>query len=136
MKTNIFKASILNLIIPAVIATVASSCATAGPVPSVLMEARASLVASSTGLAANLAPSYLDDAKQMLERANREFATKGDDAVCRDYSYIAQNKFELADVMARAELERKAFDESVPPDGAVHSEEAPAWSAGALASAR
>jgi|HubBroStandDraft_6_1064221.scaffolds.fasta_scaffold959417_2 hypothetical protein len=136
MKTNILKAGLLNLMIPVVLAAVTSSCATAGPVPNVLLEARASMATASAGMAANLAPRYLDDAKQMLERANREFATKGADAVCLDYSYIAQNKIELADVMARAELERKALDESAAPNGAVHSEEAPAWTAGALASAR
>jgi hypothetical protein len=136
MKTNILKAGLLNLMIPVVLAAVTASCATAGPVPNVLLEARTSMAIASAGLAANLAPSYLNDAKQMLERANLEFATNGDDAVCRDYSYIAQNKIDLADVMARAELERKALDESAAPNGAVRSEEAAAWSPGALASAR
>lgn len=121
MKANIFKVSILNMMIPVVIAAVTSSCATA-PVPGVLMGARASLVASSTGLAANLAPRYLEEAKQMLERANQEFATNGDDAICRDYSYIAENKFELADVMARAEVERQALGQGAPAAGSLASE--------------
>ena len=131
MKPNIFKAGILNLMIPAVVATLTSSCATA-PVPSVLMEARASLVASSTGLAANLAPRYLEEAKEMLERANQEFATNGDDAVCRDYSYIAENKFELADVTARAEQERQALGEG----GAPKAQDARPRTGRSLASAR
>jgi hypothetical protein len=135
MKAKIFKASILSGVFPVFVAALMSSCATA-PVPNVLLEARASLLASNTGLAANLAPRYLDDAKQALERANQEFATHGDDAVCRDYSYIAENKFELADVIARAELERQALGEGAAPKDSLRSEEARPRAGRSLASAR
>jgi hypothetical protein len=123
------------LILPVIIAATASSCATA-QVPGVLMAARASLVVSSTGLAANLAPGYLNEAKQMLERANQEFAANGDDAACRDYAYIATNKFELADVMARAELERKTLVESTAQTRPLRSDGEPTSTGGALAAAR
>jgi hypothetical protein len=79
MKANIFQTSFLSVTIPVIVAAVTSSCATA-PIPGGLTLARASMVASSAGLAANLAPTYLDEAKRMLERANQEFATNGDDA--------------------------------------------------------
>jgi hypothetical protein len=103
MKT---KASVLHLVFLTLLGGVTSSCATTSA-PGALTEARMSLIASSNGPAATLAPSYLDDAKGMLERANREFARHGNSDVCRDYSYIAENRFELADAIARAELLRQ-----------------------------
>jgi hypothetical protein len=51
----------------------------------------------------------------MLERANHEFALHGNSDLCRDYSYIAENKFELADAVARAELFRQTQAEAVGP---------------------
>ena len=117
------KVSILQATCSVVLAAVTGSCAT-GSVPGTLIEARRSLVASSTGLADALALSYLDDAKEMLERANREFALHGNSDLCRDYAYIAENKFELADAVARAELFRQTQAESVGSGSRLGSDDA------------
>ena len=118
MKTNISKVGVLQATCSIVLAAVTSSCAT-GSVPNTLIEARRSLVASSTGLADVLALSYLEDAKEMLERANQEFAVHGDSDLCRDYSYIAENKFELADAVARAELFRQTKEGEAVGQGRI-----------------
>jgi len=124
MKANMSKGSVLHATCSVVLAAVTGSCAT-GSVPATLIEARRSLVASSTGLADALALSYLEDAKEMLERANREFALHGNSDLCRDYSYIAENKFELADTVARAELFRQTQEgEGVGPGRSLRSEDA------------
>jgi outer membrane protein OmpA-like peptidoglycan-associated protein len=86
-------------------------CATTAPTQ--LVEARNTYTASSTGLAAKLTPTELYDAKKVLDKANAEFAEHGDTLVCRDYSYIAQRKLELADVKARTELDRQSIAEAV-----------------------
>ena len=101
-----------------------------GSVPNRLIEARRSLVASSTGLADNLALGYLEDAKAMLERANQEFALHGNSDLCRDYSYIAENKFELADAVARAALFRQTQAEAVglvPSQGSEPARSSTGW---------
>jgi outer membrane protein OmpA-like peptidoglycan-associated protein len=81
-----------------------SGCATV--VPQQLVDARDAYNSSSNGLAARMTPTELYDAKKVLDKANKEFAQKGDTAEVRDYSYIAQRKVELADVKARTELDR------------------------------
>src|SRR5580692_177930 len=129
MKTNISKGSVLRATCSVVFAAVTGSCAT-GSVPSTLLEARRSLIASSTGLADVLALSYLEDAKEMLERANHEFALHGNSDLCRDYSYIAENKFELADAVARAELFRQTQAEAVglvPSQGSEPARSSTGW---------
>jgi hypothetical protein len=118
MKANISKGSVLRATCSVVLAAVTGSCAT-GSVPSTLIEARRSLIASSTGLADVLALSYLEDAKEMLERANHEFALHGNSDLCRDYSYIAENKFELADAVARAELFRQTKEGEAVGQGRI-----------------
>lgn len=90
-----------------VVAGSVSACAAA--LPGTLAEARSSYLASSSGLAATMAPRELLDAKQMLDRANDEFRFHGDTGMCRDYSYIAENKLELADVVARTEVDRQTM---------------------------
>ena len=123
MKAKIAKLGGMDLMLPIVLAGLMGSCATASA-PSTLVQARQSLIASRNGLAAALAPSYLDDAKEMLERANREFALHGDSDVCRDYSYIAENKFELADAVARAELYQKTVGAGNGPERSLQSADA------------
>jgi hypothetical protein len=123
MKANIARAGVLRVMLPIILAAVTSSCATAS-VPGTLMEARLSYISSRNGLAAALAPSYLDDATEMLERANREFDSHGASAVCKDYSYIAENKFELADAVARAELFRQTIGGGDGSGGSLRSEDA------------
>jgi Domain of unknown function (DUF4398) len=135
MKANIPKVSVLHLMFPVVLAAVTGSCAT-GSVPGALTDARRSLVASSNGLAAALAPSYLDAAKEMLERANQEFASHGNSNRCKDYSYIAENKFELADAVARAELFRQTVGGGDAPGRGLRPEDARSSTGGPLAPAR
>jgi hypothetical protein len=93
-----------------VVAGSMSACATA--LPGTLVEARYSYLASSSGPAATMAPGQLLDAKQMLDRANDEFQFHGDTGMRRDYSYIAENKLELADAVARTEVGRLAMGDA------------------------
>ena len=91
-----------------------SACATT--LPGTLVEARISYLASSSGPAATMAPGELLDAKQMLDRANDEFQFHGDTGICRDYSYIAENKLELADAVARTEADRQTTGDAAGVD--------------------
>ena len=97
-----------------VVAGSISACAT--KLPSTLVEARYSYLASSSGLAATMAPGQFRDAKQMLDRANDEFQFHGDTGMCRDYSYIAENKLEIADAVARTEVERQTLGDAAGVD--------------------
>jgi uncharacterized membrane protein YccC len=85
-------------------------CATV--VPAQLSQARDTYTALNGGLAAELSPAELSDAKAALDRANRELEEHGDTNACRDYAYIAQNKLELADSTAHTELDRRAMIEA------------------------
>jgi len=105
------KTRIESLIATATFVGLITGCATTAPTQ--LVEARNSYAASSTGLAAKLTPTELYDAKKVLDKANTEFAQHGDTLVCRDYSYIAQRKLELADVKARTEQDRQTIAEAV-----------------------
>jgi hypothetical protein len=97
-----------------VVAGSMSACATI--LPATLVEARYSYLVSSRGLAATMAPAELLDAKQMLDRANDEFQFHGDTGICRDYSYIAENKLELADAAARTEVDRQTMGDAASVD--------------------
>jgi hypothetical protein len=83
-----------------------SACATTAP-PAHLVEVRSKYTLSSSGLAAKLSPTELYDAKKVLDKADLEFTQHGDTNECRDLSYIAQRKLELADIKARTELDRQ-----------------------------
>ena len=100
-----------NLFVSIALAGFMGSCATTAPPE--LVQARTSFTASNSGLAAKLAPTELHDAWTVLAKANKEFDEHGDTTMCRDYSYIAQNKLELADVKARTELDREKIAEAV-----------------------
>lgn len=100
-----------NLFASIALAGLMGSCATTAPPE--LVQARTSFTASNSGLAAKLAPTELHDAWTVLAKANKEFDEHGDTTMCRDYSYIAQNKLELADVKARTELDREKIAEAV-----------------------
>jgi Domain of unknown function (DUF4398) len=97
-----------------VVAGSMSACATT--LPGTLVEARYAYLASSSGLAATMAPRELLDAKKMLDRANDEFQFHGGTAMCRDYSYIAENKLELADAVARTEVDRQTMEDAAGLD--------------------
>ena len=100
-----------SLFVSIALAGLMGSCATTAPPE--LVQARTSFTASNSGLAAKLAPTELHDAWTVLAKANKEFDEHGDTTMCRDYSYIAQNKLELADVKARTELDREKIAEAV-----------------------
>jgi outer membrane protein OmpA-like peptidoglycan-associated protein len=100
-----------SLFVSIALAGFMGGCATTAPPE--LVQARTSFTASNSGLAAKLAPTELHDAWTVLAKANKEFDEHGDTTMCRDYSYIAQNKLELADVKARTELDRQKIAEAV-----------------------
>lgn len=87
--------------------------ACASTAPEQLVEARNAYAVSSGGLAAKLTPTELYDAKNALDRADREFADHGNTYECRDYAYIAERKVELADAKARTEADRAVIAEAV-----------------------
>jgi outer membrane protein OmpA-like peptidoglycan-associated protein len=89
-----------------------SACATTAP-PAQLVEARSTYTASSGGLAAQLSPTELYDAKKVLDKADQEYADHGDTEDCRDLAYIAQRKLVLANVKARTEQDRQKIAEAV-----------------------
>ena len=106
-----------RLILALAFTATVGACATH---PSVqLVAARDAYAASSGGLAAKLTPTELYDAKKALDQANSEFARNGDTLACRDYAYIAHRKFELADVKARTELDRRKIAEAATAGIAV-----------------
>jgi hypothetical protein len=100
-----------NLIAALALAGFFGGCATTIPAP--LAEARDTFAALSNGPAGDLSAAALSDAKQMLEKSNQELAAHGDTNVCRDYAYIAQNKLELASVMAETEVDRRTVVEAL-----------------------
>lgn len=91
----------------------AGSMGCASTAPEQLVEARNAYAVSSGGLAAKLTPTELYDAKNALDRADKEFADHGDTYECRDYAYIAERKVELADAKARTEADRAKIAEAV-----------------------
>lgn len=89
------------------LAALMSACAVYPPAQ--LMAARVTYEDLISGSAARLAPGALADAKRSLDLAEREFSTNGDTNLCRDYSYIAQNKLDQAEAATRAEEYRRAI---------------------------
>ena len=104
-----------SLIVTVVLAGVfaGSMAACASTTPEQLVEARNAYAVSSGGLAAKMTPTELYDAKNALDRADKEFADHGDTYECRDYAYIAARKVELADAKARTEVDREKIAEAV-----------------------
>jgi hypothetical protein len=101
-----------NLIVALALGGLFGGCATAN-IPAQLSEAQQTYVALSSGRTTKLTAADLSDAKQALEKANRELAEHGDTNVCRDYAYIAQNKLELADAVAQTEMDRRTVVEAL-----------------------
>lgn len=97
------------------------ACAT-NPSPQ-LLSARDAYVASSAGLAAKLTPTDLYDGKKELDLANNEYEQHGDTATSRDHAYIAQRKFELADVKARTELDRQKISTAAAAGIAIRDDQ-------------
>jgi Domain of unknown function (DUF4398) len=108
-----------NLIAALALVGLFGGCATTIPAP--LAEARDTFAALSSGPAGKLSQVELSDAKQILEKANQELAAHGDTNVCRDYAYIAQNKLELASVMAETEVDRRTMVEALEAGAANRS---------------
>ncbi len=110
MKTR-DKSLIVTITLAGAFAGSMGACASTAPEQ--LVEARNAYAVSSGGLAAKLTPTELYDAKNALDRADREFADHGDTYACRDYAYIAERKVELADARARTEADRAVIAEAV-----------------------
>lgn len=110
-----------------------AGCATVAP--SQLIDARSAYERSNSGLASKLAPTEVYDAKKVLDAANLEFATNGDTLECRDFSYIAQRKLQLADAKARTEQDRGQIAVAVKAGVKVRDQQV-ASTQSALASAR
>lgn len=92
------------------IAGLTGGCATTAPPE--LVQARASYVASSNGLASKLTPAELHEASTALAKANQEFEQHGATTACRDLAYIAQRKVQLADAKARTAQDRQKIEEA------------------------
>jgi outer membrane protein OmpA-like peptidoglycan-associated protein len=99
-------------------------CATVAP--NQLVEARQLYVASTQTQTAKMAPTELYDAKKVLDKANAEFEANGDTAMCRDYSYVASRKVQLADVKARTALDRERIAEAAKAGIVVRDNQATA----------
>jgi outer membrane protein OmpA-like peptidoglycan-associated protein len=110
MKTK-DKSLIVTITLAGAFAGSMGACATTAPEQ--LVQARNAYAVSSGGLAAKLTPTELYDAKNALDRADKEFADHGDTYECRDYAYIAERKVELADARARTEADRTVIAEAV-----------------------
>lgn len=76
--------------------------------PSELVAARSAYQQAANGPARDYTPAELHIAEQELARAERMYKDKGDVTLVRDQAYIAQRKAELAEALARIELQRKA----------------------------
>jgi hypothetical protein len=101
---------LLATVFPASLALLSGACATTVPAPLTL--ARLSYASSADGPAAQMAPRYLANARDALDKANAEFAKNGDTGICRDYAYIAENKLEEADSVARSGMSAASEQET------------------------
>lgn len=115
------------------LAALLSGCAASAPTQ--LVEARNAYTTSSKGIAAQLAPTDLYDAKKALDAADHEFAANGDTPEVHDYAYIANRKIQLAEVNARTEADRRSIATAVKL-GVVVRDEQVERSQTALASSR
>jgi outer membrane protein OmpA-like peptidoglycan-associated protein len=84
-----------------------AGCAAVPPMQ--LVDARRAWDASNQGPTGTLNPTDLYEAKKSLDQANAEFERDGDTMAVRDYAYIAQRKIQLADSVARANLDRQTI---------------------------
>lgn len=114
-----------NLLLALALTVSTGACATV--VPAQLAGARDSYAAASAGLAGEPTSPELADAKQVLERANKEFAEHGDTPICRDYAYIAQNRLELADLTVRTEQDRQTVVAAMRADAVASDVRVATW---------
>jgi outer membrane protein OmpA-like peptidoglycan-associated protein len=110
MKTN-DQSLLVTIALAGALAGSLGACASTAPEQ--LVTARNAYAVSSGGIAAKMTPTELYDAKNALDRADKEFADHGDTYACRDYAYIAERKVELADAKARTEVDRQTIAEAV-----------------------
>lgn len=94
-----------NLLILVVIAGLFSACA--ATVPKELTSARNAYQRASNGVAADIAPAELHEAKTALAKAEKSFIEDSDKFETRDLSYIAERKCEIAEVTASILVEQK-----------------------------
>ena len=112
MKTNLLCLSVVF------VAGAVGACVTTN-VPAALELARMSDLAARSGPPAELASRELAAAEQVLGTANQECLKNGNTDICRDLAYIAQNKLELACVVAQTEMDLAAAAESRRTDGTM-----------------
>lgn len=91
----------------AVVASFAVGCATVPPTQ--LVDVRRAWEAANQGLAGQMTPTDLYEARKSLDQANAEFAQNGDTEATRDYAYIAMRKVQLAEATARTAVDRQSI---------------------------
>ena len=79
---------------------VLSACASA-PTPPELSDARSAYLKIEQGMAPQLRPDQVHEAKVALDRAEKSYADDPGAQKTRDLAYVAQRKAEIADVQAR-----------------------------------
>jgi outer membrane protein OmpA-like peptidoglycan-associated protein len=79
---------------------VAIGCASA-PTPPELSDARSAYLKAEQGIAPQLRPDQLHEAKVALDRAERSYADDPGAQKTRDLAYVAQRRAEIAEVQAR-----------------------------------
>lgn len=94
-----FRGSILSMLLLAVLSV---GCSITPP-PKELVAARENYEKAEKGLAANLAPADLDNAKQALDRAEAAFGEEPEEERTKHLAYIADRKAQLASVNAGIE---------------------------------
>src|SRR5258707_15452066 len=78
----------------------AMGCATA-PTPPELSDARSAYLKAEQGIAPQLKPERLHEAKVALDRAEKSYVEDPGAQKTRDLAYVAERRAELADVQAR-----------------------------------
>ncbi len=86
----------------AALVSISLTCGCAStPAPPELLEARTAYVRAESGMALQLKPDQLHEAKVALDRAEKAYADSPGNQSTRDLAYFAQRRAELAEVQAR-----------------------------------
>ncbi len=95
----------------ALVAMTASACATVAP-PQDLVSARNAYDRASKGVAAQLAPADVHNAKEALDAAESSFADSKDSQETKDLAYTATRRAELAEARARTNEAARQKDQT------------------------
>lgn len=88
------------------LALLAAACGSP-PISTELRTARDAFDAAQKGIASDLAPAELEEARQALERAEDAFRKDHKSQETKDYSYIAERKSQLATVYGQIEQKKR-----------------------------